>query len=37
MAKYFEGTFPHEETADQLKAIEEIKSDMENLSQWTEC
>lgn len=29
MAKYFEGTFPHEETADQLKAIEEIKSDME--------
>ncbi|WP_367564265.1 transcription-repair coupling factor [Acetomicrobium flavidum] len=29
MSKHFEVTFPYHETADQLKAIEEIKNDME--------
>lgn len=33
----FEERFPYEETPDQLKAIAEIKADMENLSRWTDC
>ena len=28
--KEFEDSFPYEETADQLRCIEEIKKDMEN-------
>lgn len=34
MAKEFEDAFPYEETPDQLKAIAEIKADMENLFLW---
>lgn len=35
--KEFEASFPFEETPDQLKAIAEIKADMENPSPWNGC
>ena len=34
MARQFEDEFPFEETPDQLTSIEEIKLDMDQISQW---